>query len=204
MLSARRIAPAVAALSLAAAALPAAASAHTSVFGSALNHDPANAGSTCEEDGIMGAQSCTHVGSYYPGFSGHARAPHRGTITKIKLTAQAPTTMTFKVVTVHNVSPDHKSGQAKATARSRTVQVNGPTEDQANDGIYPTETFHVHLKVHKGQELAVDTPSNTAEYCADGTPGQLLFAPTLKVGHAFSQSKSTDDCLSLIQATVKS
>jgi hypothetical protein len=202
MLTARRIAPAVAALSLAAAALPAGASAHTSWFGSALNHEPANAGSTCEDDGLMGVQSCTHVGSYYPGFSGRAKAPHGGTITKIKLQAQAPTTMTFKVVNVRNVGQDHRSGQARATAKTRTVQVNGPTEDQASDGIYPIETFNVHMKVRKGQELAVDTPSNTAEYCADGTPGQLLFAPTLKPGHGFSSSQGTDDCLMLVRAVV--
>ncbi|HEY2637878.1 MAG TPA: hypothetical protein VGI54_10840, partial [Solirubrobacteraceae bacterium] len=189
--TARRLAPAIAALSL--AAVPAGAAAHTSSFGSSLNHSPANAGSTCEEDGLTGFTSCTHVGSYYPGFSGHAKSPNTGTITKIKLRAQGPTTMTFKVVNVRHVAANHRSGQAQATAKTRTVQVNGPTQDQADDGIYPTETFNVHMKVRKGQELAVDTPSNTAEYCSDGTPGQLLFAPTLKLGKPFASSQGVDD-----------
>lgn len=39
--------------------------------------------------------------------------------------------------------------------------------------IYPVEKFSVSIKVKKGQELAIDTASNTAEYCSDGTPGQL-------------------------------
>ena len=47
-------------------------------FGSSLDHSPANAGSTCAQDGVHGGALCTHVGSYYPGFSGHAKAPGTG------------------------------------------------------------------------------------------------------------------------------
>ena len=49
-----------------------------------------------------------------------------------------------------------------------------------DNGIYPVVTVKVSLKVKKGQEIAIDTASNTAEYCSDGTPGQLLYDPVLR------------------------
>ena len=162
-------------------------------FGSSLDHSPANAGSTCAEDGVHGGALCTHVGSYYPGFSGHAKAPRNGTVTAIRLRAQGPTKLRILIVAVRNVSSDHMSGQAK-------VVVNGPTLHPI--GASAIQTFPVHLAVKKGEELAVNTTSNTAEYCSDGTPGQLLFDPPL--GNSFSSSKGVDGCLMLIQAVMKS
>ena len=162
-------------------------------FGSSLDHSPANAGSTCAQDGVHGGAICTHVGSYYPGFSGHAKAPRNGTVTAIRLRAQGPTKLHVLIVAVRNVSSDHMSGQAK-------VVVNGPTLHPI--GAAAIQTFPVHLAVKKGEELAVNTTSNTAEYCSDGTPGQLLFDPPL--GNSFSSSKGVDGCLMLIQAVMKS
>ncbi len=162
-------------------------------FGSSLDHSPANAGSTCAQNGVSGGALCTHVGSYYPGFSGHAKAPSNGTVTAIRVRAQGPTKLHILIVAVRNVSSDHKSGQAK-------VVVKGPTVDPVGSGAI--ETFPVHLAVTKGDELAVNTTSNTAEYCSDGTPGQLLFDPPL--GTSFSSSKGVDGCLMLVQAVMKS
>lgn len=184
---------------------PAVASASKSWFGSSLDHTPANAGSTCSQDGVGNpGDLCTHVGSDYPGFSGHAKAKKNGTIIQLKVMPEGPMTFTAKVVTVRNVSSNFKTGQAKATAHSRLITVPGPTQSQMADSDYPIETFKVHLGVKKGQEIAIDTTSNTAEYCSDGTPGQLLFDPVLAVGHGFSNSAGVDGCLMLIQAVVKS
>jgi hypothetical protein len=194
-----RFASALVVASSAVALLPAAALAHTTHFGSSLNHSPANAGSTCAQDGVSGPALCTHVGSFYPGFSGRAASPVTGTITKIRLLAQGPTKMVFKVVQVRNVSSNHKHGQAKAIVKSRSVDVLGATDINGNSLI---ESFNVHLKVKKGQELAVDTTSNTAEYCSDSTPGQLLFDPILKLGQNFRSSGGVDGCLMLVQAVV--
>jgi hypothetical protein len=174
------------------ALIPAAAAARTATFGSSLDHSPANAGSTCAEDGVMGATKCTHVGSYYPGLSGHPKSPVSGKIVKIKLRAEAPGALHILVVSVRNVSADHKSGQAKRV-------VNGPTLHPAGTGAI--ESFSVQLTVKKGQELAVNAARNNAEYCSDGTPGQLLFSPVL--GNAFSSSKGVDGCLMLVQAVVR-
>lgn len=162
-------------------------------FGSSLDHSPANAGSTCAQDGVTGGGAlCTHVGSYYPGFSGHAAAPQNGTVTKIRLRAEGPATLHILIVAVRNVSSDHMSGQAK-------VVVKGPTIHAAGTGSI--EQFPVNLTVKKGEELAVNTTSNTAEYCSDGTPGQLLFDPPL--GSSFRSSQGVDGCLMLIQAVMK-
>ena len=198
-----RFIPALVAVLGTAALIPAGASAATTWFGSSLDHDPANAGSTCAENGVNGPALCTHVGSFYPGFSGRAQATVNGTITAFKLRAQGPTTMTFRLVKVRHVSSDHHSGQAKTIVKGPTVRVHGPSQSDLDNGIYPIETFHVHLKVQKGEEIAIDTTSNTAEYCADGTPGQLLFDPHLGLGQNFRSSNGVDGCLMLVQAVVK-
>jgi hypothetical protein len=186
------------------ALVPATASASITWFGSSLDHTPANAGSSCSDDGVgHPGDRCTHVGSYYPGFSGHAQSKVSGTIIQLKVRPEGPMTFTAKVVTVRRVSSNHRSGQAQATVRSRPITVPGPTQDQIDNGVYPVEKFNVSLKVKKGQEIAIDTTSNTAEYCSDGTPGQLLFDPVLSIGHPFRTSNGVDDCLMLVQAVVK-
>src|SRR5262249_39075893 len=148
----------------------------------------------------MPGDICTHVGSDYPGFSGHAKSPATGTITQLKLRPQGPMTFVAKVVTVRNASSDFRTAQAQPTARSRTITLPGPTQTQLANGIYPVVSVKVSLKVKKGQEIAIDTASNTAEYCSDGTPGQLLFDPVLKVGSPFAHSQGVDDCLLLVRA----
>ena len=182
----------------AAAILPAGAMAATSNFGSSLNHDPANAGTSCDQNNLDSAPFCTHVGSFYPGFSGHAQAKSAGTITKIKLRAQGPMNFRFKLMQVRHLSSDHKSGQAKVVAVSRKLHATGA---QASDGSSRGETFNVHIKVHKGDYVGLDTNNNTAEYCSDGTPGQLtFFNPNISLGDGFQNSQGVDDCLLLVQA----
>jgi hypothetical protein len=190
----------VAAALMAAALVPAGASAATSTFGSSLNHSPANAGSSCDQNNLDSNPLCTHVGSFYPGNSGHVKAGSNGLITKIKVRAQGPMSFRFRLVEVRHLSSDHKRGQVKVITQSRQLNANGPSQTQADDGISPTESFKVHIKVHKGDEVAIDTTQNTAEYCSDGTPGQLtFFNPDLPLS-GFHQSQGVDDCLLLVQA----
>lgn len=198
-----RFIPTLAATMGALALIPAGASASTTWFGSSLNHDPANAGSTCADNGVMGPSLCTHVGSYYPGFSGRATSPANGTIIAFKVRAAGPMRMTFRVVAVRHLSSNHKSAQAKTVVKGPTVNAQGPTQTDMNNGTFRNETFHVHLKVKKGQEIAIDTTSNMAEYCSDSTPGQLLFDPILGLGQNYRHSNGVDGCLMLVQAVVK-
>jgi hypothetical protein len=203
-ISRSRFIPALTAALSAVILVPAGASAATSWFGSSLDHTPANAGSTCSQDGVGNpGDLCTHVGSFYPGFSGRAQAKVTGTIVQLKIRPEGPMTFRAKVVTVRHLASNEKSGQAKATAQSRMITVPGPTQDQMSNSIYPVVKFKVSLKVKKGQEIAIDTTSNTAEYCSDGTPGQLLFDPILSVGQPFADSAGVDGCLMLVQAVIK-
>jgi hypothetical protein len=180
------------------------ASAKIFMFGSSFSNPPANAGSTCAQDGVSGpSATCTHVGSFYPGNSGHAQSPASGTIVAVQLTPSAPMSMVVKVVNVRNLSSNEHHGQAQATAKSGTIHVPGPTTNQLEDSEIPIETFFVQLPVKKGQEIAIDTKSNTAEYCADGTPGQLLFDPVLQIGKPFRGSQGVDGCLMLVRAVVE-
>jgi hypothetical protein len=200
----RRTALALATSAVAAAALaPAGAHAATSSFGSSLNHEPANAGQTCTDLGLL-APKCTHVGSYYPGTSGKARAPRTGRIKQLKVYAQGPMTFRLKVASVKNVSANHKSAKAKIAAVGPVLHAQGPTAQQQEDGTYRIETFKVNVKVKKGQELAIDTDANTAGYCADGSPYQTVFSPILKLGQNFRTNQTTDDCQLLMKAIVKS
>jgi hypothetical protein len=203
-ISRSRFIPALTAALSAVILVPAGASAATSWFGSSLDHTPANAGSTCSQDGVGNpGDLCTHVGSFYPGFSGRAQAKVTGTIVQLKIRPEGPMTFRAKVVTVRHLASNEKSGQAKATAQSRMITVPGPTQDQMSNSIYPVVKFKVSLKVKKGQEIAIDTTSNNAEYCSDGTPGQLLFDPILSVGQPFADSAGVDGCLMLVQAVIK-
>jgi hypothetical protein len=198
-----RFISALAATLTAAAMIPAGASAATTFFGSSLNHEPANAGSSCDQNNLDNQLFCTHVGSFYPGTSGRVQAGVSGTITKIRVRAASAMTLRFKVVKVRSLSSDHRRGQVKVVAVSRTLHFNGPSQDQLNNGISPIESANVHIKVQRGQEVAIDTNDNQAEYCSDGTPGQLtFFNPLLSFGDGFRTSQGVDTCVLLVQAVI--
>lgn len=196
-----RLAVGIAVLFATALLIPAGALASTTWFGSSLNHSPANAGTPCGPSGSSAPPpSCTHVGSFYPGTSGRVKARANGTITKVKLRAQAAMKLRFELVRVKNVSSNHKRGKVKMLVQGPRITVGGPGNSDTN----PVQTFNVHVKVQKGDELAITTSNNEAEYCSDGTPGQLtFFNPALKIGQGFRQSKGVDGCLLLVQAVIK-
>ncbi len=186
------------------ALIPAGAVASTTWFGSSLDHTPANAGSSCDQQNSNSMPLCTHVGSFYPGFSGRAQAPVNGTVVKIKVRPEGAMTLRFKLVRVRHLSSDEQSGQAKVISVGPKISVPGPTTGQENNGIFPIQSFRVNIKVQKGEELAIDTSNNQAEYCSDGTPGQLVFFnPVLSIGQGFRTSSGFDGCLLLVQAVVK-
>jgi hypothetical protein len=199
-----RIVAAVAAIAGALAIVPASASAATTYFGSSLDHSPANVGTPCNQNFNLPAPSCTHVGSFYPGFSGRAKATANGTIVKIRVWPENAMTMRFDLVHVRNLSSNEKHGQAKLIFQSKVLHVPGPTPSQMNNGVVPVQTIAAHIRVHKGDELAITTKTNQAEYCSDGTPGQLtFFNPALALGVGFRNNNGVDGCLLLVQAVIK-
>lgn len=192
---------AVVLLVVAAGALaPGAAQARQTWFGSSLNHGPANAGSPCIEGADEGTPQpvCTRTGSFYPGFSGREKSPRTGRVIKVRVIAQFPGRIRFKVVRLRRVAADHKSGQAKTIATSRWLTVRGPASEDADPAV---ESFTVNLPVRKGDSVAIDAKENPVEYCSDGTPGQLVFRPV--TGRTFRDSTSYVGCLLLVQARVR-
>jgi hypothetical protein len=183
------------------ALMPAGAMASNTWFGSSLDHTPANAGSSCDQQNIDApAPNCTHVGSFYPGFSGRAKAPTNGTIVAVKVNAAGAMSLRFQLVQVRNLSGNEQHGQAKVITNGPKINIAGATTDSNGDDV--PQTFPVHIKVQKGEELAITTNNNQAEYCSDGTPGQLTyFSPTL--GSTFRTNSGVDDCLLLVQAVIR-
>jgi hypothetical protein len=199
-----RITAATAAITAALAIAPAGASAATTWFGSSLDHTPANAGTPCNQNFNVPAPSCTHVGSFYPGFSGRAKATANGTIVKIRVRPENPMTMRFELVHVRHLSANEKHGQAKMIFQGKVLHVPGPNASQMNNGVVPVQTINAHIRVHKGDELAITTKNNQADYCSDGTPGQLtFFNPALALGVGFRSNNGVDGCLLLVQAVIK-
>ena len=106
----------------------------------------------------------------------------------------------FQLVHVRNLSSNEQQGQAKVITNGPKINIASATMDQNGDTV--PQTFPVHIKVHKGDELAITTNNNQAEYCSDGTPGQLtFFNPTL--GSTFRTNSGVDDCLLLVQAVIR-
>lgn len=110
----------------------------------------------------------------------------------------------FELVQVHNLSSDEMHGNAKVIFQSHRFQVPGPTANQASNGVYPILTIPADIPVSKGNELAITTKNNQAEYCSDGTPGQLtFFNPVLSMGSPLRTNNGVDGCLLLVQAVIK-
>jgi hypothetical protein len=199
-----RITAATAAITAALAIVPAGASAATTWFGSSLDHEPANVGTPCNQNFNVPAPSCTHVGSLYPGFSGRAKATANGTIVRIRVWPENAMTMRFELVRVRHLSSNGKHGQAKLIFQGKVLHVPGPTASQMNNGVVPKRTIKAHIAVHKGDELAITTKNNQAEYCSDGTPGQLtFFNPPLARGVGFRSNNGVDGCLLLVRAVIQ-
>ena len=97
-----------------------------------------------------------------------------------------------------------RAAQRHAATAAGVLHFNGPSQAQQDNGVSPIESAKVNIKVHKGDVVAIDTSNNQAEYCSDGTPGQLtFFNPILAPGDGFRSAQGVDTCLLLVQAVIK-
>jgi hypothetical protein len=165
---------------------------------------PANSqpGHTCDESGNNDpTPPCTHVAVQYVdggAVGGHITAPKTGWITSIRVIAGEPGTLRFKLVKVHNLGAGAGTGKGQVDTVGPKVQVQGLG---ANDPMQ-IESFKVHMRVHKGDYLAVDSSSISIVTCESGSNEQLLFTPVLHLGNPFASTSTADDCTMLIQATI--
>ena len=194
-------------------AVPAVSSAQSYTFGTRLDHEPSNSapGHNCKEDGSDDVTpTCTRVAvDQSDAVPGGLRAPKSGTIVKFLVRAGAPGDLTFRLARVKNFAFDQNMGGYSALGQGGgsgpTVHVQGfgfrdPEQGEGN----PVESFKAHLKVKKGDYLAVDSATNSTQYCASGGAKQLIFTPKLgKKNGSFAKTTTYGGCDLLVQAVMK-
>jgi len=199
-----RLVSAVAALA-ALLLVPAASRATTYTFGTRLDHEPSNSapGHNCKEDGSDDATpACTRVAiDMGDAVAGGLTAPRDGTIIKFRVRAGAPGELTFRLAKLKQLGYDPSLGDfagfGKSAGAGPTVHVEGRGFDETN----PVEELPAHLKVHKGDYLAIDSTSTSVLYCSGGGSNQLIFSPALTP--SFSISTQSEGCDLLVQAVMK-
>ena len=185
--------------------VPAAGQAKTYTFGTRLDHEPSNSAPAhnCREDGSDDpTPACTRVaidmGDAVPG---GLTAPRDGTIVAFRVRAGAPGELTFRLAQLRNLGYDASlgafAGFGKGAGTGPTVHVEGRGFDEAN----AVEEFPAHLKVHKGDYLAIDSTATSVLYCTGGGSNQLIFSPVL--GRSFATSTQDEGCDLLVQAVMK-
>ena len=195
----RRLTILVLAATVATLLVPALAQAAT-VFGSRLNHDPANSGE-CEPFG-----TCTIVSFIHPsdpnGDPYAGGAPVDGVITKFRIRAYVnvePQQVTFRVADITRDAGDDSTALA-------TVAGSGPTVTLGvNEGALeaPIQEFAGRVPVKKGQHLAIDAGKYVqATYNNSGDKFSYVYAPPLVDGSgARGSTEATGELL--VQATIE-
>jgi len=199
-----RLVSAVAALA-ALLLVPAASQAKTYTFGTRLDHEPSNSAPAhnCREDGSDDpTPPCTRVaidmGDAVPG---GLTAPRNGTIVKFRVRAGAPGDLTFRLAKLKQLGFDASLGDFAGFGKGAGTGPSVHVEGRGFDDVNPVEEFPAHLKVHKGDYLAIDSSATSVLYCSGGGNNQLIFSPALS--SAFSISTQGEGCDLLVQAVMK-
>jgi hypothetical protein len=169
-------------------------------FGSKLNNtvQPSNAGSGhyCVESNH--AQKCTWLmNEAYGRPNGGEKSSKNGTIRQIRLIAQVKGSFRLLIVKVQKSGDKYK---AKVIVRGPTIKYKGQPDPNEP---YKVETFNVHLAVHKGERLAINTNKTSLLRCSSGGDNTLLYKPPLLLGQAFRKNTDDDGCWMLIEAVAK-
>jgi hypothetical protein len=166
------------------------------VFGSRLNHEPANSGE-CQ---ILGR--CTIVSFIHPsdpnGDPYAGGAPSDGVITKFRIYAYTavPTQVTFRLADINRPNPmDPNTAQATAAGTGPTVTIQPAAQPSIQE-------FGGRLSVKKGQHLAIDATDVQATYNTSGDKFSYIFTPPLVDGAAARMSLQPTGEL-LVQGTIE-
>ncbi len=176
-------------------AVPAAAPA-AQIFGSRLEHAPANSGECAN---FFGA-ACT-IASYvvpHDGVLDSGGAPSDGVITafRVRAQAEAATQIAFRIVDPISPAADQKTATATAVANGPTVTLQ-PTAAGAEPGI---QAFPARVPVRKGQHLALEGANFEATYNSGGEKFSYAFSPPLTLNQP-QVGQSTGELL--VQATLE-
>ena len=196
----RRLTIIVLAATAATLLVPALAQAAT-VFGSRLNHDPANSGECATFGG-----TCTIVSFIHPsdpnGDPYAGGAPVDGVITKFRIRAYITTEaqqVTFRVADISRDPGDDSTALATAAGTGPTVTL--PVNEEALEA--PIQEFGGRLPVKKGQHLAIDAGKYVMATINDsGDKFSYVYSPPLVEGSGARGSVEPTGEL-LVQATIE-
>jgi hypothetical protein len=172
-------------------ALPASGQA-SDTFGSLLKNAPANGPNPCVE-GVPGP--CTLVGHIHPNDAGDpvtSPAPYDGVVTKLRIRAASPDSVTFRFATIS--PPQNEVANARITANGPTVTLRGTGE---------IEEYAARVAVARGVHVAVDAPSASMVYNQGGDKFTYLYAPPLGLGQSPRASSGEPTGQLLIQAVIE-
>ena len=174
-------------------AIPAAGQAHSAKkFGADLSTGAPAVTTPVTCPNLM--KSCTHVPAFYyePSHVGDApNAPKTGTVTKIKLRSAISGSVRIQLA---------KAGGEEPTFQAKVVGQGPKLHYKGRSGV---QTFDVHIPVHQGQLLALQSKKLGAMSCTGGTlDNDGVFQNPLKLGGPFEYAGSYQSCTPLVQAVM--
>jgi hypothetical protein len=187
------------------AALPGVAAGKRMTFGSSLSQPPTEtaAPGTCDTTGTSrDIGKCTRVALGFPATgtaSGGVQAPVGGVIRRIRVRSAVAGTVRVTLARVRKLDRDAARGQGRAVSKGALLRVRG----RGLRSHKPVESFRVHLRVRRGDYLALRGASFGMLRCQGGDVEQLVFAPPLRTGKGYRTSNGFDSCTALVQAVIR-
>jgi hypothetical protein len=148
-------------------------------------------------------QPCTMIaiGVGHGPTMGRITAPFKGRITRLRVRADGPGSFRLQLARIDDVAAitpgEDEMGRVTRSGRLITFTGSSPPD--------PPESFRMHLRVRKGEYLAMLGTAFPAERCASELIGrnEALFQPPLRPREPFQPVFDNGSCVPLIQAVVK-
>jgi len=184
---------------------PAAGSAAPVMFGARLDSSvqPSNSlpGLRCGPE--LTRFACTMVqNEAYGRPDGGELAPRSGIVTQIRMIAGGPGTTRIETEKVKR-STLFGTKEGKLVHKGPKLSYQGQTEANWESGSYRVETFNVHMRITKGEQLAVHSNSASMIRCSSGGDNTLIYPLTYYPKHPYNAATRTDGCWLLVEATIR-
>jgi hypothetical protein len=129
-------------------------------------------------------------------------APRSGIVTRIRMIAGGPGTMRIETVKVKR-STLFGSKEGKLVHKGPKISYQGQTEANWESGSYLVESFKVHMRIAKGEQLAVHTNGASMIRCSSGGDNTLIYPLTYYPKHPYNAATGSDGCWLLVEATIR-
>ncbi|MET0557915.1 MAG: hypothetical protein ABW065_04505 [Solirubrobacterales bacterium] len=186
---------------------PAVGSAAPVKFGARLGPtvQPSNSlpGLPCGDEASPRRYSCTMVqNEAYGRPNGGELAPKTGVVTQIRMIAGGPGTTRIETVKVKR-STLFGTKEGVLVHKGPKISYQGQTEANWESGSYRVETFKVHMRIAKGEQLAVHSNSASMVRCSSGGDNTLIYPLTYYPKHPYNPATGSDGCWLLVEATIR-